>query len=471
MSSTSTQTPSSQLPGNPASSVPASRLTVTPPLPTLADLGIYFVNGSGRYLVASPSGDGFIENNETQVKRLLVHEGYSKSPGQRGGLSQIDAALHDAERTRVVDYAGPLAGRKTGSYFEGGYKVLVTGAPVLIEPNPSVEWPTIKRILEEMFGHDPNQLLHLFGWLKVAYLGLRRGLAEGRAPETPGQALALAGPRNSGKTLVQSLIREVLGGRSANPYAYMTGTSRFNRELFEAENLMFGDEVASTNMAARRRFGAQLKQLTVNVEQRCEAKGQNAVTLRPYWRVTMSLNDEPENLCVMPPMDESIRDKVILLKAERPSLFESPDWSGDRASDWAKLMSELPGFLSFLESFEIPKDIRCHRFGVKEYHHPDLLLALGALSSEHHLLELIDSYLFAPPAVELPPRTKWEGTAGDLASVFATGPAAYPARQLFTWYGAAGTYLGRLCKELPQRFSRREVRGIVRYTILPPEKS
>ena len=439
---------------------------MAPPLPTPADLGIYFENGR-RYLVASPSG-AFVENNETQVKRLLVFAGYSKGQGTRGGLSQIDAALHEIETTRVVDYAGPLAGRKTGAHEDGGYKILVTGAPKLVEPDPAVKWPTIRRLLEEMFGHDPAQLPHFLGWMKVAYIGLRRGLAEGRAPDSPGQALALAGPRNSGKTLVQSLIRETLGGRSANPYAFMTGASRFNRELFEAECLMFGDEVASTNMAARRQFGAQLKQFTVNVEQRCEAKGQNAVTLRPFWRVTMSLNDEPENVCVLPPLDESIRDKITLLKVDRPALFDSPEWTGDRAADWSKLMAELPGFLAHLVAFQIPEEMRCHRFGVLEYQHPDLLLALGSLSSEHRLLELIDTYLFAPPAEQLSARPRWEGSGADMERAFEGGPCAHQARRLFYWDRAAGTYLDRLCRTYPQRFSHRKVNGRDRYTILPP---
>jgi hypothetical protein len=38
--------------------------------------------------------------------------------------------------------------------------------------------------------------------------------------------------------------------------------------------------------------------------------------LKPFWRLSITLNDEPENLLILPPLDESLGDKIMLLRAQ-----------------------------------------------------------------------------------------------------------------------------------------------------------
>lgn len=413
---------------------------------------------------------GFSAKNETQVRRLLVEAGYGRVSQSRGGLSPVEIALAEVERTRVVDYAGPLAGRKAGHYFMNGARVLVTGSPRIIPADTKVEWPLLNSILEGVLGHEPAQLAHLLGWLKTAYLGLKSGIETEHGPDAPGQALVIAGPAGCGKTLLQDIIRVTLGGRQADPFPFISGQSHFNRDLLGAECLMFGDQVSSTHMAARRKIGAALKQLVANPEHRCEAKGKDALSLRPFWRVTASTNDEPENLCVLPPFDESIRDKIILLKAVRHSIFDTELWTQGRRVVWEKLMAEMPGFLAHVEGFEIPPALRCSRYGVREFHHPDLLEALGALSSEHRLLELIDTEIFSKLAAGLPPRKPWHGKAAELERrLLDNSDVSRQATRLLSWDAAAGTYLARLCKSASGRVTQRKLHGNSVYTITPPE--
>jgi hypothetical protein len=69
-----------------------------------------------------------------------------------------------------------------------------------------------------MFGDQNNrQLDYLYGWLRVGIEAVYSGTG------SPGQALVTAGPVNSAKSLTQGLITEIMGGRSAKPYLYMTG--------------------------------------------------------------------------------------------------------------------------------------------------------------------------------------------------------------------------------------------------------
>ncbi len=60
--------------------------------------------------------------------------------------------------------------------------------------------------------------------------------------------------------------------------------------------------------------------LTTDLKQRCHAKHREPLTLTPFWRLSISVNDEPENLMVLPPIDESLGDKMILLKARRTEM-------------------------------------------------------------------------------------------------------------------------------------------------------
>src|SRR5204862_7823749 len=104
----------------------------------------------------------------------------------------------------------------------------------------------LRRLLETLlYDSHYDQLSYGFAWLKVAYEALRAGVWR------PGPALALAGPRNCGKSLLQQLITLILGGRSAKPYRYMRGGTEFNADLFGAEHLCIEDEHCSTDIRSR----------------------------------------------------------------------------------------------------------------------------------------------------------------------------------------------------------------------------
>ena len=419
-------------------------------IPSLESLKIYHEEGK-TFLVRA--GTRYIPMNENSLRRHLRFLGFLiHAPG--GKLSEVDNALHFIQMNKHVAYSGPLAGVSEGVHTINGSNVLVTCSPKLIEPDTKHGWAFIREIVEPMLGEQ--QLPFLYGWLKIAYEALRAQRAQ------PGQALAIAGPKNAGKTLLQAIIVEVLGGRSANPYAFMTGKTPFNRELFGCENLVFGDEISSTDGRARRHFGSRLKQFTADKDQSCHGKGREAVTLVPFWRVTISLNDETENVCVLPPMDDSIADKLIIFRAKRPAIMNTPEWGHDRQKNWTKIVGELPAFISFLIDFSIPEELRCDRFVIKHYHDPEILGMLSELSHERGLGELVDSVLFSSFD-----QLFWEGTAAELERILTTRDSfgQDQARRLLNWQNSAGTYLSRLCKLNPSRYSKRIVNGKKIYTI------
>jgi len=170
--------------------------------------------------------------------------------------------------------------------------------------------------------------------------------------------------------------------------------------------------------------------------------------LRPFWRLTLTLNDEPEALLVLPPLDEHVADKILLLRASRFPLPMPTTTKDERAAFWKSLIGELPAFLHFLlHEYQVPDGFSDARYVVAGWHHAELVTALHELSPAASLLSLIDQ--LAPwGAVD----EEWEGTADELrAQLFQHGGTAPDARRLLEWPQVCGNYLATLSKKNPER--------------------
>jgi hypothetical protein len=307
----------------------------------------YYYEPSSRWLM--PDGkDRHVGVPESGISRFLRSIGYSSRRADDELLSPLENVLMRLQLEHYLAYAGPLAGYRAGIYKVQGAHILVTSSPNFIEPAEG-DWPVLGALLDNMLADgEPEQQAHFFGWLKVAVEALYNEVRR------PGQGLVFAGPPGSGKSVVQNLITIILGGRSAKPYAFMTGRTDFNRDLFVAEHLMVEDEAPSADFRSRRHFGTNIKGVTVNATQRFHQKGRDAIILEPFWRLTISLNDETENLQVLPPIDESIADKLILLKVKKHPM-PMPTGTDEEAIRFLKtLEGELPAFLHWLSEWEIP---------------------------------------------------------------------------------------------------------------------
>jgi Family of unknown function (DUF5906) len=418
---------------------------------------VYFDAGRNCYWIRDHR-DHWILINETQFKRMLRREGVSPKTLENAYVSPLDLRLIDIQQKFNVDYAGSLAGYSTGIYEIGERRVLVIDSPRIIEPRPG-NWATVKAVIDGLL-HDASydQHSYFFGWLRIGYETLRA------RERRPGQALVLAGIHDCGKSLLQNLITLLLGGRSARPHQFMLGLTPFNSDLFEAEHLMIEDEQASTDIRARRNFGTQLKSITVNEWQRCHAKYRIAISLPPFWRLSITVNDEPENLMVLPPIDDSIEDKLIILRASKFPMPMPTATLAQRRAFWQRLAAELPAFLDSLLRWPIPSDLISERFGITHFHHPDILQAINNLAPEYRLLRLIEDELF-----QFDDDDAWEGSAEQLERRLCANESTCrnEARKLFTFNTACGVYLARLHKRYPTRFKPNHTREGNLWTIEP----
>lgn len=439
---------------------PAPRPTPTPRTaprsgtPTPRKIAAYYDTGRGGFWTQNSRGE-WIPFTESSLRRLLKHEQLCHIFSKEEQTHELEKLLIDLQKTHDVAYAGSIAGYKSGLHDICGQRVLVTTGPRLIVPRDG-DWNTLKTFLAELLGDNVSVL---YGWLKAGLKSLYAG-----PPWRPGQMLAFAGPAGCGKSLAQNLITELLGGRSAKPYRYMIGDTAFNSDLLQNEHLMIEDEAASTDLRIRRHFGSQLKNMIVNETQSLHRKGRDALSVTPFWRVTISLNDEPENLAVLPPIDESLKDKITLLRAFRFTPPYDADDIPARNAWRAKLSAELPAFVAWLRGYRVPSNRVNVRYGVNAFQDDELCGALEDLSPEQRLLQLIDN-LRPWGADNLP----FEGTASELEEILLTKDKLGRVAKLLYFQTACGTYLSRLEHRQPGRFtSEKQPKMSRKYKILPP---
>ena len=418
---------------------------------------IYYDGSSTTYWRANNSG-GWHKINERSLETELVAQGYSSRAADEQLLSPVQKAKREIQIQQDVVYTGPLAGWSQGFHEILGQRILVTQSPKLIEPKAG-DWETLRQLFENLLKNETvDQTPYVYGWLKCAYQSLRSG------KHTPGQCLAVAGPPDSGKSLIQNVTTAILGSRVAKPYQFMTGKTSFNAELFGAEHLMIEDEAASTDIRTRTTLGSFIKMITVNRTQSCHGKNKQALTLTPWWRLSISVNEEPEHLMVLPPLDDSVKDKIILLQAFKKPMPMAAETDVEKEAFWNQLQQEIPAFLDYLQHWQIPDELRNSRFGIATYHSPTLIAALGELQPEVRLLNIIDGSHYAICAGH-----DWEGPAVELQRALTLRDAKmeHEARQLLSWANACGTYLGRLAKQFPDRVSSRAVNGTTLWMIKP----
>ena len=399
-------------------------------------------------------GESFLQLDKREIELHLRMQGLSKD-NYVGPLNEIEKAFYVAQCERAVDYSGPLAGHNAGTFTTGdGRKILVTVSPRLPSPKRG-KWTKLEKFFETLLGPEQD---YLFAWLKCSFESLAKG------DFRPGQMLALAGEAGCGKSLCQLLVTEILGGRVAKPYKYMTGASHFNGDLAQAEHWCIEDEHGSTDIRIRRAFGTAIKDVCANLNLSVHSKGKQAITLPTFRRITLSVNSESENLQIIPPLDSSLSDKIMLLSCGHA------DVGSDRAKTWSEFKAELPAFVWFLmNEFTIPKNMRSARYGVAAYQSKALADELTALSPESRLMNLMDEVFFTKEN-----RREWtsdcQGTTEQLERWLRQSHFGNAVDKLLYFSSAAGVYLQRLEKKHPERVKASRKLGRATWTISPPSE-
>lgn len=431
---------------------PEGEMKEVEPLPRVGE--VWYSVGTGEFWRRNADG-AWIAYNDSQFRRYLEYCGFDSKKQKWETISQVSRMMVQIHDSRRVDFAGEVGGFNPGIYEMLNNRVLVTKGPRVPQPKRGSS-DTIKTLISQLLG---KQWKYFYAWIKSTYEALAAG-----APWRSGQALIIAGPSGCGKSLMQSLITEMLGGRCCKPYGYLTGKTEFNNTLFATEHWMVEDEANDTSFKARRFFAAKLKNAIANLVQECTKKGKDSIRVTPFVRMTVTLNDNPESLMVLPPIDEDVRDKMILLKASKATIPGAENDPMSRIRFWDKLRSEIPAFIAAMRQWKIPDDMRDVRWGCKGWLNPDLTRDVDELAPEARLLNLIDTCGFWSDF-----RNFFEGSAYELEKELRQCDKQGEVTSLLKFNSACGTYLTRLSTKRRDRVEVRhdERRGNTYYLKAP----
>lgn len=418
--------------------------------------GSYWYQLNGRYIAIKKS-DLFLNITRTFG---LTHKGQYFE-----GLSPLDWIIVNAQNNRQIDYAGSLAGHRVGIFKDGsGRSYLVTDEArgVFADlPKKFVEPEFFIAFVHELLSGE--QAMFFCYWLAIALRSLRRG------DFRPGQVVVLAGPPQCGKSLLQAMITEILGGRQANPMRYMMEDTAFNKDLAGAEHWPIEEPRTSTDTRTRIQFGNTIKECFNNRDFSIHGKGKEAITLRIFRRGTISLNDDPDLLMVLPPLNGSVDDKMMLFRCshvQEAIAFANAGGEQDQTKLWQAFMAEVPAIRAWLlQCFKrVPAKWRDNRFGIVAYHHDDLRKELASFTSEVRLLNIIDEAFFSDREAF----TKKEGRAMALEKELRQSAVGFEADKLLRFANQFASLLGKLTKVHPERVSKSVIDGYTIWTIHPP---
>ena len=324
--------------------------------------------------------------------------GLSAKVDKSATSSEVDDILGHASKERRVSAAyNTLAGYSAGVYTSSDdQRFLVQKNANLVMPEANeAGFPQTLKFLSDLFIDEDGgdvQLQTMLSWLSHALKALYKKRGGKSDMFKFSQMLTICGDPGSGKSYLRKhVLAPLFGGRSVNAASYFDSksTSSFNAELFTAELLVLDDvDTLLPTAAARKEQASRIRALVASQDnQSLNAKYQTPVMVQPFWRVVRLMNNSAADLATLPEITSSgISDKITLLRARK--------FSGDFSRDMDKAFaSERPAFLHYLLSeHKIPTDLASARYGVREYHNPELLEDHREVNHDMELEDVLDKF-------------------------------------------------------------------------------
>lgn len=359
----------------------------------------YYYNSSNKTFLTRDNMDTWIDLDRRSISSHLAEKGFRSVAMEGEFLTPLDSAINRIQMDKSIEAVlANASGRHAGLYEENGHRVIVKKSPSFIKPRKG-DWSTIRSFLQGLLAHEKDQLEVFLGWLSSSVRDLRND-GKRRAVWSPCQFMHLAGPPNAGKTL---LLKDILTPCFANRVGnadpiFKKFPDLHNPDTFGCELLFLDDSpVLESNYAFRQEFGERIKTHVVGIGGGLRGMHQGRINMRPWWRFIRLMNIEPATLSTLPPLDEGIEDKLILLLGA--DMQKGPLGKEMLIAGWyerieRRITAEVPAFLHFLlETFELPehlKDTR-QRFPTVSFKSDELVSMIAEGSPEQYLLHRIDT--------------------------------------------------------------------------------
>ncbi len=387
-----------------------------------------------------------------------VAHGISDERPRGVAASQMDEVINQIQQAKTVDGAAPFIFQKEAVIQFYGKRYLNIARSRLLAPAEGAQpwgerFPYVARLLDGYFD-PPEQLPFFLSWLSYAYRNARAGHPRN------GQVPFLAGDVNLGKTLVSNVLVGDLFGGHMDASDYLLGESRFNKELFEVGLWTVDDTVPSSDPRKQQLYSAMLKKIPANYSFQYHPKFRDQLMLPWAGRVIITCNADPESIRILPDVEMSLLDKVMLFKVAKAER----DFTD--AAD--RIRAELAFFAGFLRDYAIP-DHCCGdaRFGVKCYHHAELLDEARQSGRTGVFVELLS--MFKESIFRDANRGEWTGSATQLLSEMMADESTKHVAAKYT-PDQIGRLLGKLQAQDYPGLERRLHHGTSRAWIILPTK-
>lgn len=340
-----------------------------------------------------------------QLVLELRQRGFKNKPKKGEFVSEVDSAIILVSNQNRIDEIAPVVFRRNKRIVPfNGMQILNSATVEPIQPAEDgdiLEWPFLNKFFDQFFVDSKNTRTkyYFFAWLQRFY----KAFLNNR--EDQGQACILVGPAKRGKTLMSNKIIAALVGGFADASDYLSGGTKFNKDLGRAACWVIDDTVSAASFQDQRKATELIKRGVANPKIQFMAKYADAVTLPWAGRIILSLNDDPNSMSVLPTMDSSNKDKIMAFKVA-PEPFKFPP----KRELEATIDAELPAFAKFLIDWKPPEEVLDDdRFGVKSFIDRSISYAAYDNSSRSQVAELIDYFAKACREQNIEMK-QWRGT-------------------------------------------------------------
>ena len=375
--------------------------------------------------------------------------GVSDRKSRTTGTSDVDRLMGLIRSNNRVEAALPFIHHPQGEYWEEGRERFLNVARYeVLQPGPDIDgsaeydwdlygmrhFPWIKEFMGAFFApsvknpkwipstvpQDRIQLYLLLAWLKRVYIGALQMDPPMR------QGLVIAGPAGAGKTFFVSGVLAALLGAVGDASAYLVEGSQFNAHLADKPIMSVDDSSPADSIAGHRKYTSIFKRLTANALMPYNKK--HASQGMVIWKGSLIVccNLDPESLRVIPGMDQTNKEKMLLFKAQTG--VSLPGESKQREF----LKREMPMFARFLLGWEPPDWTLAPgnargRYGVRAYHFAELKAEVTATGSVQVVLGALQTMY-----------EEWMQDDESVRSALSGLKPTDPEEQEYIWRGRTG---------------------------------
>lgn len=317
-------------------------------------------------------------SKEDFAAHLKVRHGIECQRNKKDTASELDMTLVYVHENRRVTGLIPQVYNPEDLIYFNNKRFLNCAAvtcmqPVDIEQEWGAMFPWLAQFIDTCFepglvpcvarGRAPMDAKTIFlTWWKRFYCSALAGRL------LKGQALFLAGTVGIGKTLLSAKIVAGSMGGAADASHFLNSDTNFNKELLEVGLWNVDDAVASQDPQAHLKFTEMVKRAVANPYFTFRALYKDGTRVEWHGRVLVTLNDDASSIRILPNLDSSIEDKIIVLKLAEAKR-EFPGWA--EMDDI--ISSELPYLLRWLVDWKPPEEMMGNkRFGMHSYIHEAL---------------------------------------------------------------------------------------------------